>query len=254
MSYVLLFLQLALILAVATVFGRIAIRFRIPAVAGELLAGVIIGPTILGRFLPGFDVLLPGPADIASDRTAFVRVGLLFFMFLAGLEVNVGEVRSRARQVASTSFFGLVIPFGIGALLVVALPGLWSARTVEAPHLLPFVIGTALAISALPVIARILMDLGLMKSEVGIVVMAAAAVDDIVGWSVFAAILGVANASHGGLPPALMVALVLAAFALALTLGRGLWQRVLDRASPPDGDPLRAVGVIAVAILLAFFL
>ena len=239
-------LQTALILLVAITFGQLARRLRCPAVFGELIGGVILGPTILGWAAPSlFQWIFPTTGPVAAGRDVLARLGLLCFLFVAGLEMNLPALNARRRAIIWASLLGILIPF---------LSGYTMARLQGGSStILPLFMGTALSISALPVIARVLMDLGLQRTEVASVVLGAAVIDDLIGWSLFGLIL--ALASHQGAAsatrPWFAVGVVLVLMAFALTLGRRLVRRV--------GPWLRArltavgslIGVAAVVSLLA---
>ena len=191
-ALILLFLQLGAMLLTAVVCGQIMRRFHQPAVLGELLGGILLGPTFFGHFAPeAFARWFPADTSIALARDSLLKVGMLFFLFVAGLEVKLGHIRYRKKQVAFTAFLGLLVPMAMGIASVMAFPGVWGRSAEGGGWAFSVFIGTALSISALPVIARILMDLRLMQREIGIVVITAAALDDVVGWSLFAILLNV---------------------------------------------------------------
>src|SRR6476469_6099712 len=150
-------LQLALMLAVGLVAALVMTRLRMPVILGELIGGVIIGPTVLGALMPGFFAWL-FPAEGASSvaRNAVIDLGMLFFLLIAGMEVNYSALRQRGVGIGWTSICGIVLPFASGVFLVLALPGLWGNVTQSNTLLFALFVGTALSISALPVIARIL--------------------------------------------------------------------------------------------------
>jgi Kef-type K+ transport system membrane component KefB len=173
----LLALQAAVMLAVAVGCGRLARLVRLPAVIGELFGGILLGPTWLHVFptlSPGVDVL--------------ARIGLLCFLFTAGLEVNLDHVRRHGLAVATTSLGGILLPFATAVAAVHLAPSIWR-QTLSVGQLSLF-LGAALAISALPVIARIILDLGFEKLPLASVVLASATIDDLLGWSLFAIIVG----------------------------------------------------------------
>lgn len=179
-----LFLQLSLLLACAMLFGHLADRLGQPAVLGEILAGIILGPTVLGSLAPDVETWLFSGQESLRVVT---YLGLMAFLFTAGLDVDLTCIRERGRSTLLISLSSIAFPFALGFGMVVLLPGLWGT-TSENPMTNALFMGTALSISALPVIARILMDLGLLKEEIGGTIMAAATADDVIGWSLFALI------------------------------------------------------------------
>ena len=217
--FVLLAVQLGVLLVAAVGLGRLAGRLGLPPIVGELIAGVLLGPTMLGRAAPGVLAALFPPEDpVAAVRADFLKVGLLLFLLVVGLEVRPELVGARWRAIAPTSLLGLVVPFAVGYAAVEAFPGLWGAG---GPALAP-TIGIALAISALPVIARIMSDLGLLQTDVGRVVIASAVVDDLIGWIGFAALTAAFAGRASPLPAWQTLLVVVGAFGLALLVGRAL--------------------------------
>lgn len=184
------FVQLALMLAVALLCGQAMRRIGQPAVLGELIGGILLGPTVLGTLAPdSYAALFADNATVAVARDAVLRLGMLFFLFVAGLEVNLAHVRARGGSILSTSLLGVLLPFALGFGAVWAWPEWWQAGASSDGGRLALFMGTALSISALPVIARTLMDLKLLQSEMGVVILTAATIDDLIGWSLFALLL-----------------------------------------------------------------
>ena len=189
-GWVIFFLQLGFMLSMALLGGYVMRKLHHPSVLGELIGGIILGPTVFGMLAPDASAwLFPNQPAINSAREAVITLGMLFFLFSAGLEVNLTRLNGRLRAIILTSSLGVLIPFGLGYGSVLAFPGLWGAPLTGQGFELPFFIGTALSISALPVIARIMMDLDLLNKELGSVVITAAVINDLIGWSLFAATL-----------------------------------------------------------------
>ncbi|MDD2755138.1 MAG: cation:proton antiporter [Methanothrix sp.] len=187
---VLILLQIAVMLAFAFVFGGLAKRLHQPTVLGEIFGGIILGPTILGAVAPAVQSqLFPAFGEPSRILHAVAYLGLIAFVFIAGLETDLTFVRQQGRSTLITSISGVILPFAFGFGMVVLMPQLWGIPF-EGFWIFALFMGTALSISALPVIARILMDLDLLKTELGGMIMGAATIDDIVGWSIFALILG----------------------------------------------------------------
>jgi Kef-type K+ transport system membrane component KefB len=250
-----LFLQLGVMLLAAIVCGQAMRRLNQPAVLGELLGGIVLGPTVFGTLAPGaFARVFPPDAALGLARQSLLSVGMLFFLLVAGLEVKLTHLHRRRREVAFTSLLGLLVPMVLGIGSVHLFPALWGEGESRQGWVFGVFVGTALSISALPVIARILMDLGLLQRELGIIVMTAAALDDVIGWTLFAVILNVlapAASAHAASGPTVLVHLgLLAAFVAAVVLlGRWLAQPVLDWVRAHLAWPTAFIGVTTVAML-----
>lgn len=183
-------LQVCVMLAAALAGGRLFQRLGYPPVLGEILGGILMGPTGLGMLIPSLQAWLFRPdQDGHTGPEALVRIGMLFFMFVAGLEINVLGNRQPASRVLFTSGLGFLFPFALGVSAGLAAPRLWGAEAHQGVRFALF-LGTALSISALPVIARILMDLRLTTHRVAGVVMASATITDVLAWSIFSVLLG----------------------------------------------------------------
>jgi len=243
-------------LSIAWGMGYLARRFGQPAVLGELLGGILLGPTLLGAFAPQTHALLfPVDGLVANSLDALLKVGMLFFMFAAGLEVNLVHVRQHRRTIAFTSLAGGAIPFALGFALVMLFPGLrWPQDS--PPYLLALFMGTALSISALPVIARMLIETHLIHTKIGSTVMASAMINDMIGWSLFALILhdlklGQAADGKPGSDLAVALVLVLGFAALLLILGRWLLQPLLHHARYFKDWPGGLLTFLAALVMLA---
>jgi Kef-type K+ transport system membrane component KefB len=190
---ILILLDFTIILAFALVFGNMMKMLHQPAVLGEILGGIILGPTIFGTIAPGLQSeLFPTSGEPAQILRAVAYLGLIAFVFVAGLEVDLTCIKRRSKSTMITSISGIVLPFALGFGMVVLVPGIWGIPSGDL-RIFALFMGTALSISALPVIARILMDLGLLKTELGAMIITAATIDDLVGWSLFALILSSLN-------------------------------------------------------------
>ncbi len=186
----LLLFDLALIIVLARLLGALARRIGQPPVLGEIVAGVLLGPTIWGTTVTG--TLFP-PTLIPS-LTALANLGLVFFMFVVGYEVDLGLVRGRGRVAAGVALGSIVAPLGLG----IALAG-WFVHRYHPHDTTSFILflGTAMAITAFPVLARILSDRGLHRTRVGGLALAAASVDDVLAWALLAVVIAVAGAGAG---------------------------------------------------------
>src|SRR5580692_5935312 len=244
-------LSLAVLLSCARVFGEVARRMGLPLVFGELASGIVLGPTLFGRVAPGAQQWLFPSGTPQHMLSGYTNVAVVLLLVVAGLEVNLGIVRRRGRSALLTSALGILMPLGGGLLLGVLLPASDLVHP-ESRTLFALFIGVALSISALPVIAKTLLDLGLFKTEVGLLVMAAAMVDDLVGWLAFSVLLG---PMQGGSIDVLSVlralALTVGFVSCALVLARPLLGRLIERLQADHhAGPRR---VLSLIVLLALF-
>lgn len=238
-------------LIVALVCGQLMRKIHQPAVLGELLGGIVLGPTIFGLLAPALSARLFATTDeVALGLEAVLNLGMLFFLFVAGLEVKLSGLHQKGFSVAMTSLFGVLVPFGLGFGAVFLRPAWWGA-TPSDPLLLALIIGAALSISALPVIARILIDLKLIQSDTGVVVMAAATINDLIGWSLFAVILSSVAPGAGSRSLWSTLGAVLLFALLILALGQWLGQPLLRRLRSVLVWPGGFLALIAVFILFA---
>ncbi len=186
----LLLADLALIIILARLLGMAAKRIGQPPVLGEIVAGILLGPTIWGTKITA--TLFP--PTLIPPLTALADIGLVLFMFVVGYEVDLGLVKGRGRVAASVAIGSIVLPLLLGSGL-----GVWLAHRYHVPNPTTFVLffGTAMSITAFPVLARILSDRGLHRTRVGGLALAAASVDDVLAWALLAVVIAVAGASAG---------------------------------------------------------
>ena len=242
-----LLLAVALVLAATQLCGALARRVGQPAVLGELVAGILLGPTVLGRIAPAVvEQLFPKTGPQAGAFRVLTTVSIVLFLAVAGLEVDLGRLLARLRVAASVGVAGIVVPFAVGFGSAYLWPLALGAEP-AAPHV-PFAlfIGTALAISALPVIAKTLVDLDLYRTDMGALVVGAAVFNDLLGWTLFGLVVGLFGHAEMTIGSAFVeIAISFAGVAAALTLGRALLWRMLawiDRDASDHG------GVIAFVV------
>jgi Kef-type K+ transport system membrane component KefB len=182
-----LLIGLAAIVVLAQLMGGLARRCGQPAVIGEILAGILVGPTVLHGVIAD-SVLI---ADVRPLLSALANVGLAAFMFTVGYEMDRGVLRGRSRAAISISLSSTAVPFGMGVLLAGYL-----LRTRPVDNRLGFMLflGVAMSISAFPVLARILTERNLHRTTVGGLALTAAAVDDLLAWSLLAMVVAIVRA------------------------------------------------------------
>jgi len=256
MVLILFFIQVGIMLSIALVFGQITRRFNQPAVLGELIGGVFLGPTVFGFFAPdAFLFLFPVQGVSTMGREAIINIGMLFFLFVAGLEVDLGQLRRSGLSVALTGIFGVLIPFGLGFAMVLLLPDLWGTQVKNRLVIFALFMGTALSISALPIIARILVDLNLMQKETGVVVMAAATINDLIGWTLFALILSTLTPGGSSAEKPWVALILTLGFSVAIVyigrlIGRPALRWLRTRISWPSGF-IAATSIMILAAAVA---
>jgi K+:H+ antiporter len=225
------FLHILLALATVVALGRLLAQvcrlFGQPAVIGEVIAGILLGPSLLGRLAPAAaDYILP--AAVAPTLGIIAQLGVVLYMFLVGLDLDLDAVRTRAHSTVLISHSSIVTPFVLGSVLA-----LWLFPRVATPGV-PFTsfalfMGIAMSITAFPVLARILFDRGITRSELGRIALTCAAVDDVTAWCLLAFVVGVAQAS---LRSAAIVGLLTAVFVAVMFLAvRPIVAHLLARAA-----------------------
>lgn len=208
-----LLLQLIAVLACARLLGQLFRRLHQPQVLGEMLAGIVLGPSVLGHLAPAMQASL-FPLSSLGGLQGVSQVGLMLFMFLIGLELDLGVLREQRRRTALISYFSIITPFALGVTLAI-----WLYR--EAPPGVPFFLfalfcGAAMSVTAMPVLARILQEKGLLRTPLGSLAMACAAVNDVTAWVVLTLIAWLAHHGQSSLLQLLQVAAYLAGMVLVM--------------------------------------
>lgn len=218
---VLLLLELTAMLAATLLLARSLRWLGLPALVGELTGGVLLGPTIFGRVAPrAHDWLFPVTGGVSAARDGLIQFGLLLFLFLAGLEVQLEHLAGSRRTIALTGVLGVIVPLSLGSGTVLLWPDLWKLGPETEYLTRAFLVGTILSISAIAVVARILIDAGVMGTPFASVVMATATVIDVAGWTIFGILLGQVTGFDGGAGGWEVRVLLLAAL-MALLMGIG---------------------------------
>lgn len=184
--------QIVTIILVARFFGLICKKIGQPAVIGEIIAGIVLGPSFFGSYLPEFSVLLF--PDSSLDNLKFLsQIGLIFFMFVVGMELDLKVLRNKAKEAVIISHASIIIPFTLGLVLA------YTIYTNFAPKGIDFLsfglfLGIAMSITAFPVLARIVQERGLQKTRIGAMVITCAAADDITAWCLLAGVIAIVKA------------------------------------------------------------
>jgi Kef-type K+ transport system membrane component KefB len=246
---------LAAIIALGQTLAWAFQRLRQPAVIGEVVAGILLGPSLLGRFWPAaMEGLIPGPdADphglVLSSLSTIAQLGVVFYMFLVGLDLNLDKVSRRAHASVAISHASIIVPFVLGAGLALWIYPRLSTSDVPFTSFALF-LGVAMSITAFPVLARILTDRRLEHTELGAIALSCAAIDDVTAWCLLAFVVGVAQAQVSG---AVVVTLCSLGFiTLMFLFVRPLAARVIAwaeaRGADRQGTPILLVALLCAAL------
>lgn len=245
---------LAAVVALGAVLSRALRRFGQPPVIGEVIAGILLGPSLLGAIWPeGLELLIPSAAADPHGRVpaalkAVSQLGVILYMFLVGLELNAARMVMRAHAAVAVSHASIVVPFVLGSVLALGLYPIFSHEGVPFTSFALFM-GVAMAITAFPVLARILTDRGLDKTEIGSIALGCAAADDVSAWCLLAMIAGVAQADLSS--GAVVIAGAIGFIAFMLLAVGPLLRRVTRAWDQSGALSTPAVAGIFVAVLLS---
>ncbi|MEX2324861.1 MAG: cation:proton antiporter, partial [Nitriliruptoraceae bacterium] len=245
----LFWIQLVVLLGAARALGLLAQRFGQPRVVGELSAGVLIGPSVAGRLFPETMAwIFPGGPVESALILAVAWLGIALLLVVTGFETDLGLLRRLGRPVVGLSTGSLVVPLIFGFALGWVMPAtLWGASA----NRLGFAmfIGVAISISALPVIAKIMTEMGLMRRNVGQLTIAAGMINDLVGWMLLGVVVGVFTAGTVNLTAlSITVASVVVFLVLGLTVGQRFADVVLRKARSAGGYG----SALTATLLIAF--
>lgn len=225
-----LLLQAIVIIGASRLVGLVVGRFRQPQVVGEMLAGILLGPTILGALAPGlFSYVFP--TGSLRFLNTLSQIGLVLFMFLVGLEFDPKAMEGRGHAAVLTSHASILAPMLLGTALAI-----WVYPAFGPPGVgfMPFALflGAAMSVTAFPVLARILTERGMQRSRLGAIAIACAAVDDVTAWCILAVVVVIARAGSSGTPLWVTIAGAGAFVAVMLFVMRpllaGAWRRIFD--------------------------
>jgi Kef-type K+ transport system membrane component KefB len=248
-TLLILLLQLGLLLGLALLLGRLAVRLRMPAIVGELTAGVLIGPSVLAHAAPAVSAwLLPRDAGQLHLLDSIGVLGVLLLVGITGIHIDLKLLRRQGSRAASVSAGGLLVPLALGVGLGFALPRVMTSGSDRVVFAL--FLGVALCVSAIPVIAKILFEMRLMHRNVGQLIMSAATVDDIAGWLMLSVVSALASTGLWGERIAMSVLGLVGLLVGTVLIGRPLVRTTLRLASRST-EP--GVGLAAIVALLMVF-
>ena len=245
--FAILLLQVLVIVVAARLLGALCRRIEQPPVIGEMIAGILLGPSLLGTVAPAAHAFL-FPADSLGALRLLSQIGVVLFMFVVGIELDVQHLRRRADAAILVSHASIVLPFFLGTA------GALLFYRALAPAGVPFTpfalfMGVAMSITAFPVLARIIEERGLAGSHLGSIAIACAAVDDATAWCLLAVVVAIVKAggAAGAVPT---IALTLLFIAAMLFLVRPWLARRAERRRPLENG--RSAGLLAVVLVFVF--
>ncbi len=208
----LLLAQIVTIVLVARLFGWICTKIGQPTVIGEMIAGILLGPSLVGMYFPEFTEAL-FPKDSMDNLKVMSQFGLILFMFIVGMELDLKVLKNKANDAVVISHASIVIPFALGIGLAYFLYDSFAPANVQFMSFALFT-GIAMSITAFPVLARIVQERGIHKTRLGTIVITCAAADDITAWCLLAAVIAIVKA--GSFVSSLYVILLAVAYVLLM--------------------------------------
>ncbi len=228
-SVMTMLLSLGILIGTARLMGEAAQRLHQPSVLGELLAGVLLGPTVLGSMAPELcSFLFPSTGTGALVLDAIANLSIVFFLMVAGIEVNLSTLWKQGKTGAKIGLTSIFIPFLFGIVAAWLVSRGLGRQPKADPLIFALFLAIAISISALPIIVKTLMDLDLYRSDLGMSVISAAIFNDLIGWMGFAVVTGLLGGSGGkGTHIFTTIGLTLVFAGGILTIGRRIFHRLL---------------------------
>jgi Kef-type K+ transport system membrane component KefB len=242
-------IQIICLLGLARLCGEVVKKFGMPIVLGELLAGILLGPTVLGALAPNFfSSLFRLPIDASLALDGLMSLSVIFLLFVVGMEIELKEISKQGKAVIWLAAMGIIVPLLMGAGVGWLIYDM-SDVAVSLPLFVAFM-GAALSISALPVIARILLDLELLKTPLSNLTIAVATLNDAVGWLLFIVVISLSGLAHQN---------VSIAVSISFTIGLGLMvvnvlPKLMDMVLGFVAHTLSPGGVIGTAVVMMLVL
>ena len=248
----LVLLQLSFLLLASRGLGELMRRINLPPVVGELLAGVLLGPSILGAIAPGVQSYIFPHSQEQSNLLGVVSwLGVLFLLVVTGLETDLNLILRKGKSALFISIGGIIIPFAIGFGLGWVLPESFLASP-DKRLIFSLFIATAMSISAVPVIAKVLMDMNLIRRDIGQVTLAAGMTDDTIGWILLSVVSGLAHSGQFDLKTVVVsIGSAILFLAIAFTVGRSLIDQIFRWTDENIGGVTASLSMAIILSLLA---
>jgi K+:H+ antiporter len=243
-----LLLALVAVVALGRLLGALFHAIGQPPVIGEVVAGILLGPSLLGRIAPDVAAyVLPG--TVAPYLGLLAQLAVIIYMFTVGLELNTDLLRGQMRPAVATSHSSILVPFTMGAALALYLYPRFSTSAVPFTHFALF-LGVAMSITAFPVLARILSDRKMTRTRLGALALTCAAVDDITAWCLLAFVVGVVHDSggHAALAAVWTIGFIVVMFTVVRPILDRLSRQIEAGSSPEGPIVITLVGMLLAAL------
>ncbi|MFV7234056.1 cation:proton antiporter [Flavobacterium sp. ZB4R12] len=242
--------QIVTIILVARFFGWVCRRIGQPTVIGEMIAGIVLGPSLIGMYFPGFSAML-FPKDSLGNLQFLSQIGLILFMFVIGMELDLKVLKNKAHDAVVISHASIIIPFTLGLGLAYFIYQSFAPPGVEFLSFGLF-LGIAMSITAFPVLAGIVRERGIHKTKLGAIVITCAAADDITAWCILAAVIAIVKA--GSFTSSLyVIGLAIIYVMVMLKVVRPFLKRVGDLNSTRESLNKPVVAIFFLTLLLSSY-
>lgn len=223
-------LAVGFMLLTARLLAELFSKIKQPAIIGEIIGGIILGPTLLGNLFPGFyNYVFPETGSFSTVLEGITSLAVVMLLIISGLEINLNLVLKQKKPAFYTSTLGMVVPFALGFGISWLYPEWFGMGNEDLRLVFALFMGTAMSISALPVIARTLMDMNLIRTEIGVIIIASAIVNDLFGWAIFSVVMGMMGADKtGGKPFLEQIGITFAFLIFMLVFLRNIIDKVLN--------------------------
>jgi Kef-type K+ transport system membrane component KefB len=242
--------QIVTIIVVARIFGWICKKIGQPTVIGEIIAGIVLGPSLIGLHFPEFSAAL-FPVQSLGNLQFLSQIGLILFMFVIGMELDLKVLKNKAHEAVVISHASIIIPFALGMTLAYFIYQTFAPTGVQFLSFALF-LGIAMSITAFPVLARIVQERGLHKSRIGTIVITCAAADDITAWCILAVVIAIVKA--GSFVSALYIIALAAAYVfLMIKVVRPFLKRVGDLHATQENLSKPIVAIFFLTLIISSY-
>jgi Kef-type K+ transport system membrane component KefB len=246
----LLLVQIITIIFAARVFGWICKKIGQPSVIGEMIAGIVLGPSLVGTYFPEYSGMLFPPASLGNLQF-LSQIGLILFMYVVGMELDLNVLKNKAKDAVIISHASIIIPFALGLILAYFIYEQFAPAGVEFSSFALF-LGIAMSITAFPVLARIVQERGLHRTRIGALVITCAAADDITAWCILAAVIAIVKA--GSFVSSLyIIGLSIAYVFLMLWVVKPFLRRIGDLYSNKENITRPVVAIFFLTLLISSY-